>query len=334
VSQSSGRTPALAVGAALGVVYVVWGSTYLGMAIAIEGLPPLLMSALRFLIAGALLFAVATRLDRREDDRPGRRQWLAALVTSVPLLAIGNAGVAWAEQSVATGIAALIIASVPLWIALLDRVFFGRRLTLQAVVGLAIGFGGIALLVGPGGGGGLDPVGTTVLVVAALGWSTGTLLSRGAALPSRPLVASSMQMLAGGTVLFVVSAAAGELDDVGAAAAAPKTLLAMAYLILFGSILAFSCYGWLIRTTRTSLVATYAYVNPVVAVLLGRIVLGEQLGARTIVAGGIVVAAVALIVSAQPRSRPETQREPGRSSPRGVRRSAARLRAAMGTRGR
>jgi drug/metabolite transporter (DMT)-like permease len=334
VSPNTGRSPALAVGAALGVVYVVWGSTYLGMALAIEGLPPLLMSATRFLIAGALLFAVATRLDPRADDRPGRRQWLAALITSVPLLAIGNAGVAWAEQSVPTGVAALIIASVPLWIALLDRVFFGRRLSGRAIVGLAVGFAGIALLVQPGGGGSLDPVGTAVLVVAALGWATGTLLSRGAALPSRPLVGSAMQMLAGGTILLVVSAVAGELNDVGSDALSPKVLLSMAYLILFGSILAFSCYGWLVRTTRTSLVATYAYVNPVVAVLLGWLVLGEQLGMRTILAGGIVVAAVALIVSAQPKAPAQPLPEPAESSPRARRRSVARLRAAVDIRGR
>jgi drug/metabolite transporter (DMT)-like permease len=305
------------VAGALAVVYVVWGSTYVGIAVAIETLPPLLMTAVRFLTAGAILYLVASRFGDTDGDRPGRREWVAAALTGVPLFLVGNGGVVWAQQTVASGVAALLIATVPLWIAALDRVVYGRRLGTQAILGLVLGFGGLALLVVARGPGGTSPVGAGILVLAALGWATGSLLSRDAPLPRRLLVAAAMQMLAGGIVLAIVGVVAGELSDLRLHAFSGRSVLAFGYLIVFGSIVAFSAYAWLLRSTRTSLVATYAYVNPVVAVVLGWAVLGEAITARTLLAGAIIVAAVALIVSAHaaaPSRRERSSALPARAT--------------------
>jgi drug/metabolite transporter (DMT)-like permease len=297
-----GRT--LAVVAALGVVYVVWGSTYLGIALAIETMPPLLMAAVRFIVAGAILYAVARRLAP-DAERPDRRQWTAALLTGGLLLGVGNGGVSWAQQTVPSGVAALVIATIPLWIVVLDRLFFGARLRWISVAGVAAGFVGVAILVNPTSPDGVDATGGLLLLVAAAGWATGTLLSRGQRLTVAPLLGAGMQMLCGGAALLVAGFAAGEASEVDLGAVSARSALGLAYLILFGSILAFSAYVWLLRTASTALVATYAYVNPIVAVALGAAFLDEAVTGRTLVAGGLVVGAVALIVSASARTRPE-----------------------------
>ena len=297
-------TRLLAVAGALAVVYVVWGSTYTGIAVGLETLPPLLLGGSRFLAAGALLYA-AVRFTGVRAERPTRRHWAAAALTGTPLLALGNGGVVWAQQRVPSGIAALLVATVPLWIAALDRVAFGQRLDRRTLTGLALGFAGVAMLVDVGSGG-ADALGALILVGAALSWATGTLLARGAALPPHPLLAAAMQMLAGGTVLTLAGTLAGEAGDVGAVSA--RSFAGWAYLVLFGSILAFSAYGWLLRVAPTSLVATYAFVNPVVAVLLGWALLGEPVDARTLTAGAVIVAGVALIVTATARAAPARRR--------------------------
>ncbi len=299
-------TRALAVAGALAVVYVVWGSTYTAIAYGLETLPPLLLGGTRFLAAGVLLYAFA-RLAGTRAERPNRRQWAAAALTGIPLLVLGNGGVVWAQQRVPSGIAALLVATVPLWIAALDRAAFGRRLDRRSLAGLALGFAGIALLVDLGGAGGADLLGSVVLVLAALGWATGTLLARGAALPSNTLLAASMQMLAGGTILTLAGVVSGELGE--ATSVSAQSFAGWAYLVVFGSILAFSAYGWLVRVAPTPLVATYAFVNPVVAVLLGWSMLGETIDARTLVAGSVIVAAVALIVTGTARSAPSPKRK-------------------------
>jgi drug/metabolite transporter (DMT)-like permease len=286
-------TSPLAVAGALGLVYVLWGSTYTGIAYALETLPPLLLSGTRFLAAGALLL-VGLRAFGVHLPRPTRRQWGAAFLTGTPLLAIGNGGVVWAQQHVASGIAALLIATVPLWIALLDRLVFGATLDRRSIFGLGIGFAGIAILVNIGGGGGVDPVGALTLVLAALGWSTGTLLARSAPLAPHPLQAAATQMLAGGLVLTVAAVATGELSDVSSVSA--RSFAGWLWLVVFGSIVAFTAYGWLLRVAPVSLVATYAFVNPVVAVFLGWALLGEKIGAREIAAGSVILVGVALIV--------------------------------------
>jgi drug/metabolite transporter (DMT)-like permease len=309
---------------ALTVVYVVWGSTYLGIDLAVRTIPPFLMAAVRFLIAGALLYAWAIRRgDRRRldgagnerrrrlgrrrsghrSDRPTARHWLSAFLIAAPMLAAGNAAVGWAEQTLDTGTASLIIASVPLWMALLDRVFYAQRLARAVVLGLVIGFAGVGLLVAPGGAGGAGSRAAFVLVFASLAWAVGSLYSRHARLPQRPLVGAAMQMLAGGLLLTIVAAAGGELGRVHPAAISLESWLGLAYLVAAGSLLGFTAYMWLLRAAPTSLVGTYAYVNPVVAVLLGTLLLGEPLSWRTLVGGGIIVASVALIVRAPKRSR-------------------------------
>jgi drug/metabolite transporter (DMT)-like permease len=284
----------------LGVVYVVWGSTYLGIDLAVRTMPPFLMAAVRFLIAGSLLYAWAVRRGDR-SDRPTSRQWLSAFLIAAPMLAVGNAAVGWAEQTIDTGTASLIIASVPLWMALLDRGIYGQRLARGAVAGLLVGFAGVGLLVAPGGGTNKAAI---ILVFSSAAWAIGSLYSRRAPQPSRPLVAAGMQMLAGGVILTGVSGVAGEFSRVQPGEISLESWLGLAYLIVAGSLVAFTTYMWLLRTAPTALVGTYAYVNPFVAVLLGTVILGEPLGWRTLVGGGIVIAAVAMIVRA-PKRPPE-----------------------------
>jgi drug/metabolite transporter (DMT)-like permease len=281
--------------AALAVVYVVWGSTYLFILLAERTLPVFVMSALRFLVAGGLLYGWSiTRGDRR-DDRPGVRQWLAAAVVGGLLFVGGNAGVAWAEKRVDTGIASLLIAAVPLWMALFDRVACGQRLSRTALSGLAVGFGGVALLAWPSGPSHIDVSGAVALLVSGAAWAAGSLYSRRAPLPRRPFVSAGMQMLAGGVLLAIVAVATGEVTKVHDVST--ESILSLVYLIVMGSWLAFTAYAWLLRTARTSLVSTYAYVNPLVAVFLGWAVESEPTSARTILAGLVILAAVALIVT-------------------------------------
>jgi drug/metabolite transporter (DMT)-like permease len=280
-------------------VYVIWGSTYFAIREAILTLPPLLMAAFRFLVAGGLLYAWAVRRGDRTADRPRPQHWLAAFAIGTSLLLVGNGGVVLAERSVPTGVVALIIATVPLWMALIDRVLFGQRLAPRAIAGLALGFGGLALLVGSPGGGHFRAVDLVIALVAPIGWSIGSMYSRRAPLPQRALVATAMEMICGGCALGVAGLLHGELAHVHPERFSVASLLGLAYLVVFGSWIAFSSYIWLLKVAPVSLVSTYAYVNPVVAVFLGWAFLSERIGARTVIAAAIIVAAVALIVSAR-----------------------------------
>ena len=303
-------TPLVWVG--MGVLYIIWGSTYLAIRVAIETVPPFLMASVRFLIAGGLLYLWSLR-GSGAGERPGRRQWGAAAIVGGALLLGGNGGVVWAEQRVASGIVALLVATVPLWIAVIDRFVFGQRLSWPALVGLALGLLGLGLLVGVPRSVPIDMVGALVVVAAALSWAAGSLYSRGAPLPKRPVMATGMEMLAGGVLLGVVALATGEaaefrLEDLSLASG-----VALAYLIVFGSMVAFTTYIWLLGATRTSIVSTYAYVNPVVAVLLGAVFVDERITAITVIAGGIIVLAVALIVTA--RGAGSAEETPQRAEP-------------------
>jgi drug/metabolite transporter (DMT)-like permease len=279
----------LRVAAALAIVYVVWGSTYLGIRVAIDDLPPLTMLAIRFLIAGALLYAWV----RRKHPAPGREAWRAAAISGTGLFAIGTGAVAWAELHLDSGLAALIVALVPIWLVLFDP----ARLSRVALAGLALGIGGVALLAGPGSAAFVPA--TLVLLAGGVGWAWASVYSATAPLPPNGLGAA-MQMLTGGAALLVAGALRGELAELRVPSLG--AVAAVAYLVVFGSLIAFSAYAWLLRNARTSLVGTYAFVNPIVAVLLGSVFLDESLTARTLVSGGVIVAAVALIVAAPRRS--------------------------------
>ncbi len=297
-TASGARPPLAAIWLALVAVYLIWGTTYLAIRVVNETLPPLLAASVRFLVAGGLLFAWAVRRGDGETDRPTRENWRAAAAVGLLLVLGGNGAVVWAERTIPSGLTALLIGLVPLWMALLDRLFFGGRVSPRAVVGLVAGFGGAALLVRVNVAGDVDPVGMLVAIGASLSWATGSLVSRTARLPRRPLVGVGMQMLVGGAALALVGTLAGELAGIHVAGFSRASVLALAYLIVVGSWGGFSAYLWLLRVARTSLVSTYAYVNPVVAVFLGWLILHEPVGPRTLLAGGIVVASVALIVSA------------------------------------
>ena len=293
--------------AALGVVYLVWGSTYLAIMVAIGTLPPLLMSSARFLLAGAVLFLFAVARGARPDPRG----WVAAAVVGAALLLVGNGGIAWAETRVDSGVAALVVAVVPIWIALIELVAYGRRPGATVIVGLALGLGGVALLVGPSGS--VDLVGGVVILLASLSWAAGSLYAQRAPLPGDHLLSAGMQMLAGGVLLGVAGGFAGEATRVQAPSWA--SLAAFAYLVVIGSLVAYTAYGWLLQNASATLVGTYAYVNPAVAVALGALVLGERLTPVTLVAGGAIVGAVVLIVTGRPRvdepvTRPEPARDP------------------------
>jgi drug/metabolite transporter (DMT)-like permease len=290
--------------AALAVVYVVWGSTYLAIRVTIETLPPMLSASLRFLVAGSLLYTFAIRRGDRETDRPGWPQWRSAAIVGGLLFLGGNGGVVWAEQRIPSGIAALVVATVPLWMALIGFVALRERLPRIAVAGLVVGFAGTALLIRPTGEGGVDTVGALVVVGGSLCWAIGSLYSRRAPLPARPLVSASMQLLCGGAILGVVGVAGGEFGRIEPSAFSRSSVLALCYLIVFGTLAAFPCYTWLLRSAPTSVVSTYAYVNPVVAVALGWAFADEHVEPITIVAGAIIVTAVAMIVTARRSSEP------------------------------
>jgi drug/metabolite transporter (DMT)-like permease len=286
------------IGIALGIVYVVWGSTYLAIAVADRTLPPLLMLAVRFGLAGGLLFAWSVwRGDvRRATLR--RREWTAAAIVGGLLLFVDTGGIAWAEQRVASGLTALLVASVPLFTAVLDRTFFGVKLGLGALAGIAAGLFGVVLLVGQSAH--VDPVGAAVILGAALAWAAGSAYARVAPLPDAPFLSAAMQMLCAAAFLAIGGTALGELGRVHPAAISAGSVAAFGFLVVFGSIVAFTAYGWLLRSGASSvLVSTYAYVNPAVAVLLGWAFVGEAISGRELAAGAVILASVGMLVLAR-----------------------------------
>lgn len=282
--------------AAFAAVYVIWGSTYLAILYAIETLPPFLMAGVRFIIAGALLFGWSVARSGRKPTRP---EWTAAFIIGALLLLGGNGAVTWAEQTVPSGIVALLVAGTPCWMVLLDWLWQGAaRPGPRTVIGLLLGFGGIGLLVGPAaltGEGSAYLIGAIVLTLGSLAWATGSIYSRNAPRPGGALLFTGMQMLAGGTLLVLAGTATGEWSRVDLANISLKSILAVAYLIVFGAIVGYSAYVWLLRASTPARVSTYAYVNPVVAVVLGWALAGEEFTLRMAVAAAIIIAGVALI---------------------------------------
>ena len=289
---------AAAVGSGLGALYLIWGSTYLAVMVAIRTMPPLLMSSVRFLVAGVVLYVWARRRETAASAAPDGRQWLAAGTTGFALLLIGSGGIAWAEQRLDSGVAALLGASIPLWIALLDRAVFGSRLGRGAMVGLGIGLAGVFVLVGPASHG-VNLVGAATVLISSFGWAAGSLHARSSPLPRSPLLTAGMQMIVGGALLGIAGIAAGEVRQVRPEAFSAWSLAAFAYLVVAGALLAYPLYQWLLRNAPTRVVTTHAYVNPAVAVLLGWLVLAEPLTRSTLVAGAAIVVAVLLIVGSR-----------------------------------
>ena len=290
--------PRWRIAVALGTVYVVWGSTYLAIRIGVETIPPLLMAGIRQAIAGLLMYGW---LRWRGAAKPEPVHWRSATIIGGLMLLVGNGGVCWAEQVVPSGLTALLVATTPLWMVLLDWLWHGaKRPSGQLVAGLTLGFVGAGLLVSPGqfaGGGHVDPLGGVVLFVAALAWAAGSLYSRRAKLPSSTLLGAAMEMIAGGALLLVASGLFGEWRGFVWTQVSARSLGAILYLIVFGSMVAYTAYMWLMQVTTPARVSTNAYINPVVAVVLGWWVAGEPITQRIVIAAGIIIVAVIVIIS-------------------------------------
>ncbi|MBV8050351.1 MAG: EamA family transporter [Acidobacteriaceae bacterium] len=275
-------------------IYLIWGSTYLGIRYAVETIPPFLMMGIRHLTAGLVVFAYARM---RGAAAPQLRHWVWALGAGILLFLGGHGILAWAEQKVPSGLAALLCATLPLWTVLLARVDGTEgRLGLKAWAGILLGFGGVALLIGPDAlGQRLDLLAAAGVLSSALLWAVGTGYTRRVELPSSKILSAAMQMICGGALLLLVSFSSGEAGRVHIHALTLLSLLSLAYLTIFGSIVAFTVYTWLVPVSSPSMLSTYAYVNPVIAVLLGWAVAHEALGLRTIVATLVIVAGVILV---------------------------------------
>jgi len=288
---------------AFAAVYILWGSTFLAIRFAVATLPPFLMAGTRHIIAGAGLYPLA-RL--RTGERPTRANWSAATLMGALLLLGGNGGVSWAEQLVPSGVAALLVASVSLWMVIIDWLRPGGvRPTSRVFVGLALGFAGLAFLVGPSklaGSERVNPLGATVLLLASLSWATGSVFSRHLKLPRAPLLGTAMQSLAGGALLIVAGLLTGQGVELNWSAVSLRSALALGYLVVFGSLLGFSAYTWLLAHAPPARVSTYAYINPVVAVILGWAFAGEQITLRMLAATAVIIAGVVLVITARQRA--------------------------------
>ncbi|MCI0709650.1 MAG: drug/metabolite exporter YedA [Chloroflexi bacterium] len=277
-------------------VYIIWGSTYLGIRFAIETIPPFLMAGVRFLIAGGVLFAY-TRL--RGMAMPTRIHWRSAIVIGGLLLLGGNGMVTWSEQYIASGLAAVLVTTVPLWIVVFDAIRQQRTPGLQVLGGLLLGFSGVVFLVGPANltsDADINLLGAGALILASVLWAIGSLYSREAPLPEgSPLVSVSMEMLAGGVWLVLMSLVTGDYAKLDIEAISLSSIIAVAYLIIFGSIIAFTAYIWLLQNVSPARAATYAYVNPVIAIVLGWTIGDEALTASMIIAAVMIIGAVAMI---------------------------------------
>jgi drug/metabolite transporter (DMT)-like permease len=282
--------------AAFTAIYLIWGSTYLAIRFAIETMPPFLMAGTRFLIAGSILYGW---MLWRRIPRPTLIQWRSAAIVGGLLMLGGNGAVVWAEQRVPSSLTALMVATVPIWMGLINWAWFGGpRPSRRMAAGLALGFAGIVVLIGPGemaGGGRIDLLGAAALLFSSVSWAFGSLYSRHAPLPTVPLLSTAMQMLGGGTLMLIAGTLMGEWARFDPSAITLRSLLAYGYLIVFGSLIAFSAYVWLLRVAMPARVATYAYVNPVIAVLLGWALAGEPLTLRTGLAALVIVAAVVIV---------------------------------------
>ncbi len=284
------------------IIYVVWGSTYLAIKWGVATIPPFVMGAVRFLLAGGSLYAF---MRARGAPRPTLSEWRASAIIGALLLFVGNGAVSWASQRVSSGLTSVIVATVPLWLVLCEA-WQGRPPRLAQVIGVAIGLVGVGLLVLPVGGerqAAVDPIGAVVLATGALSWTVGSLYSRTAKQSSSAALAIAMQMLTGGMCMLVLSLVLGEWQRVTPQSVSTGSLLSLLYLATFGSLIGFSTYMWLLKVASATAVGTYAYVNPVVAVLLGVALGGERLPSLAWVAMSVIVGGVALVSLVDGRRR-------------------------------
>jgi drug/metabolite transporter (DMT)-like permease len=294
---------------ALIALYIVWGSTYLGIKVAIETIPPFFHASVRFLISGLILVIWQWMAG---NPLPTRKQWMSTAIIGTFLLLGGNGLVAWAEQTIPSGIASLFIASVPMFLVIGEAIRpNGVKPNWQGVVGLLIGFVGIFILIGPseisGGAEKLNTFGVIALLAACLFWATGSIYSKTADLPKSSLMNTGAQMLTGSISLIIVSLFSGELHGWDVTAVSVRSIYGLSYLIFVGSLVGFASYGWLLQNAPISLVSTYAYVNPIVAVLLGVLFANEILEPRIWIATAIIIGAVIFINSTRPKVKYETK---------------------------
>jgi drug/metabolite transporter (DMT)-like permease len=287
---------------AFGAVYLIWGSTYLAIRVGVESFPPLLLAGSRHLVFALMFYPI---LRWKTGIRPTLAHWRTATITGFLLLFVGNGGVCIAEQSVPSGVTALLVATVSLWMVIIDWLRPGGvRPVSRVLVGLLMGFGGLALLVGPkdlGGSARINPVGVAILIVASFAWACGSLYSKHGQMPSSPLLGATMQSLTGGIALWLVGGLSGEVRSLHLAAVSTRSWLAIGYLIFFGSMMGFTAYIYILKHSTATRVATYAFVNPVVALFLGWLLLGESITLRTILAAAVILAAVLLVITAPHR---------------------------------
>jgi len=299
LSHDPEKRDAILLIAAFAAVYVIWGSTYLAIAVGIESFPPLLLAASRHLTVGLVLYPF---LRWKTGIRPTPTQWRTALITGLLLLLVGNGGVCLSERTLPTGVAALIVALVSFWMVLLDWLRPGGiRPVPRVVASLILGFGGLALLVGPahlGGSERVNPAGAGILVVASFAWAWGSIYSKHHDLPSSPLLGVAMQSLAGGAALWIVGLLAGEGRQLHLAAITARSWIAISYLIIFGSGVGFTAYVYILKKSTAARVGTYAFVNPVVALFLGWLGAGETITLRTALAAAVILTAVLLVITA------------------------------------
>jgi drug/metabolite transporter (DMT)-like permease len=285
---------------ALTSVYIIWGSTYIGIHFMTEHLPPLFMSSIRFLVAGSLMYGFV-RL-KRAAPAPTLSNWKAASLIGTLLLVVGNGGLAIALRTIPTGIAALLVATLPLWIAILNWVTFNKtRPSVQVMAGLLLGLAGMVILIGPdrlaAGQKGLDPFGVALIIMGSISWAIATLQSPRANLPKFQLLSTAIQMISAAVFSFIASFFLEDWSEIGIYFFTWKPMLALGYLITFGSIIGFTSYTWLVRNAPPSLVSTYAYVNPLVAMFLGAALAAETLSERSILAAVTIIAGVVLITA-------------------------------------
>lgn len=303
--DSQGNAPEWLVWVALITVYIVWGSTYLAIRVTVETLPPLLAMGTRFILAGLIMYSILLIKRGRQGVRVTPRELVSCVIVGACLFLFANGMVAIAEQELPSSLAALIIASVPLWVIALKAVI-GERTTFASLIGIVVGFSGVAILVMPGNRPAGVPTWSVILIiVASFSWALGSILSTRLSMPKDLLVSSAYQMMGGGIVLVIGGAVRGEAAGFDSSAWSGASIAAFGYLITIGSLVGFTAYAWLLQNAPITKVSTYAYVNPVVAILLGWAIVDEEITATTLIGAAVIVASVAVIVRKESKPQPE-----------------------------